>query len=44
MFSLALYDGNYEEAIMYLSLQKSEARDDQFNFIPRYQYLPRYMG
>ena len=44
MFSLALYDGNYEEAIMYLSLQKSEARDDQFNFIPRYQYYATVYG
>jgi serine/threonine-protein kinase len=44
MFYLALYDGNYEEAIMYLSLEKSEARDDQFNFIPRYQYFATVYG
>jgi TolB-like protein/Tfp pilus assembly protein PilF len=44
MFSLELYDGKYEKAIMYLSLDKSKGRDDQFNFVPKYQYFATLYG
>jgi TolB-like protein/tetratricopeptide (TPR) repeat protein len=41
---LELYDRNYEEALRYLSLEKSEAFQNQFYFIPRYQYFALIYG
>ena len=39
LIRLELYDGNYEEAIKYLSLERFEAFQNQAYFIPRYQYF-----
>jgi len=41
---IELYDGNYEEALRYLFLERSEAFKSQFNFIPRYQYFAMIYG
>jgi serine/threonine-protein kinase len=44
MIRLELFDGNYEEALRYLSLEKSEAFQNQFYFIPRHQYCALIYG
>jgi tetratricopeptide (TPR) repeat protein len=44
MFLLELYDGNYQDALKYLSLEKSEAFKYPKAFIPRYRYFAQLYG
>jgi serine/threonine-protein kinase len=44
MIRLAIYDGNYEEALKYLTSEKSEVYQDQLYFIPWYQYFAKLYG
>jgi TolB-like protein/Tfp pilus assembly protein PilF len=41
---LELYDGNYEEALKYLTAEKSEAFQDDSRFIPRHLYFAMIYG
>ncbi|MEE9460916.1 MAG: hypothetical protein V3V53_03745, partial [Bacteroidales bacterium] len=41
---LGLYDGNYEEALRYLSFEKSENIQNQLFFLQQYQYFALIYG